>query len=116
MDRSYDTHRTELYLSAHGRARARHRGTTQSMMAALAALADLDVPVGGGCVSVTLSRTAAEEAQAEGCPPALLDRLRRRAMVVADNGDLVTLLIPHRRRGRRYRRAAGHTRARQGRR
>ena len=115
MDRGYDTHGTEVYLSAHGRARARHRGTTPRMVATLAALADQAVPVGRGCVSVTLSRGAAEEAQAEGCPPALLDRLRRRAMVIADNGDLVTLLIPHRRRGRRYRRAAGRTRPRQGR-
>ncbi len=114
MDRGYDTNRIELYLSAHGRVRARHRGTTHNMMATLAALADHGVPVGGGCISVTLSRAAAEEALAEGYPPALLDRLCRRAMVVADNGDLVTLLIPHRRRGRRYRRADGRTRARQG--
>jgi hypothetical protein len=112
MDRRYDTHRIELYLSAHGRTRARQRGMTLRMMAAMAALADHAVPVGGGCVSLTLSRAAAEEARAEGFAPALLDHLRRRAMVVADNGELVTLLIPDRQRGRRYRRAAGHTRAR----
>ena len=46
MDRGYDTHRTELYLSAHGRTCARHRGTTSGMMAALAPLADRDGPVG----------------------------------------------------------------------
>ncbi|WP_146255402.1 hypothetical protein [Azospirillum sp. TSA6c] len=113
MDRSQDTQQTERYLSAHGRTRTQHRGTTLRIMAAFDALADHDVPVGGGCVAITLTKAAAEEAQAEGCPPALIDSLRRRAMIVADNGDLVTLLIPYGRRGRRYRRTAGHTRARQ---
>lgn len=83
------------------------------MLAAFDALADCEVPVGAGCVSVTLTKAAAEEARADGYPPALIDHLRRRAMVVAGNGDLVTLLFPHGRRGRRYRRTAGHTHARQ---
>jgi hypothetical protein len=92
MERSYDTYRTERYLTAHARARTRARGTTLSMVAALDVLADHDVPVGGGRVSITLSRAAAEEARADGYPPALLDLLRKRAMVVGHNGDLARLI------------------------
>lgn len=114
MNPKHQDPRTDLVLSAHGRVRARQRGTTARMLLSLAGLADRDVPAGGGCSSVTLSRAGAEEALADGHPPALVERLRRRAMVVAGDGALVTILIPHGRRRRGYRRAAGCTR-RQGR-
>jgi hypothetical protein len=67
---------------------------------------DRDVPVGDGRVSITLTRRAAAALRAEGIAAAVLDRARRRAIIIDQNGNAITIVIPSRRRGRRYRRRA----------
>lgn len=105
--------RARDYLSAHGRMRARQRGTRDFMIDTLAAMADQAIPIGRGCMAVGLSRTAAEEARAEGVCPEILHQLRRRAIVVASDGTIVTLVVKQRGRGRHYsRRSRGTARER----
>jgi hypothetical protein len=106
MKRDATTDRTDAYLSAHGRARAQQRGMPGEMVRALAALGDRVIPVGGSCIAIGLSRQAADEARAGGLPDELVSRLRRRTMVIACDGTIVTLLVNHRGRGRRYSRGS----------
>lgn len=102
MGSNIATAETLRFLSAHGRARARQRGLTGSMIAALAAAGDRIVPVGTGCVAVSISRAGHAEACAEGLPPSVADRLKGKTMVVAEDGTIVTLLVRQRVRGRSY--------------
>lgn len=98
--------RSDLILHAHARRRVRQRGFTQSALAALFALGDHLVPVGGGCTALTASGRCLAEARAEGLPPSLLDRLRDRAMVLDDSGRVVTVMPLRGKARRKYIRAS----------
>ena len=104
--------RPDLILTAHGRRRARQRGAPDAVLDALLDLADRDVPVGGGCRALSLSTPRAAQARAEGTAPALLERLRGRVLVLAEDGRVVTVLHAHGRRARHYRRGIATRRGR----
>jgi hypothetical protein len=95
---------TDRILTAHGRKRLRQRGMPDAQLHALLDLADRDVPVGGGCRALSVSGRCAGQARAEGASPALLERLQRRIVVLADDGRVVTVLHADGRRARHYRR------------
>ena len=96
--------RTDLFLSAHGRRRAASRGFTRDLLFRLAAIADREVPVGGGCFAISASAEALAAARAEDQEAVPIDRLRGRILVIGADGEVITALIAHRHRGRRYRR------------
>jgi hypothetical protein len=113
MDQRDELSRTQAYLSTHARARARQRGTSHAVFGVMLEAADQVVPIGGACVALGLSRRAAAEARAEGVDVGLIERARRRALVVGENGTIVTVLVKRGARGRRYsRRHAGVARER----
>lgn len=114
--------RTELLLTAHGRRRAAARGFSADVLGDLISIADRAVPVGRGCHALSASNAAIAAAREDGMAPEMLDRLRRRVLVVDEDGVVVTALIAFQRRSRHYRcdgrRGAQGTRrrlARQGR-
>ena len=89
----------------HARRRLRQRGIGSDQVAGLMRSFDRDRPVGNGCSALTLSRQALLELKADGWAPALLDRIQSLAIVVANDGAVVTVLRQYSdRRGRRYRR------------
>jgi uncharacterized protein len=68
--------------------------------------ADRVVAVGAGRISITLTRRAVAALRAEGVAVGVLERARRRAVVIDENGETITVVIPSGRRGRHYRRGA----------
>jgi hypothetical protein len=107
MDRTRSLDPTERYLSAHARRRTRQRGIPPTVALLVHEWADMEVPVGGGLTALTLSLQAANEARREGIRPHLLDRARRICCLTAEDGSVVTLLHPTRRRARRYTKRGG---------
>ena len=93
-------------MFGHLRDRCRQRGVAIRELLTLFEEADRLVPVGGGCVSLTVSRRAAASLLAEGIDIAVVERVCRRAIVAAPNGAPMTILVPQGRRGRRYRRGS----------
>ncbi len=97
----------------HLRERCQQRGVLKHELHMLLDTADRLVPVGGGCVSMTLSRSTVAALRAEGVAAADLERARRRAVVIDVDGDPITVVIPSGRHGRCYRRGvAGRRRSR----
>jgi hypothetical protein len=101
MDRSMGN--PDARQNRHLHMRCQQRGVSRGDLEALLDAADHLVPVGRGCMAMTLSRHAAAALQADGVAVAVLDRARRRAVVIDDDGAPVTVLVPSRRHGRRYR-------------
>ena len=100
------TNSADRITNLHIEKRRQQRGVRKVDLQMLYALADQIAPVGGGRLALTVSRNAAAELRADGFGAADLDRLSRRALIVDATDAPVTILIPHRRRGRHYRRAA----------
>src|SRR5262245_8927735 len=94
------------WLTEHARRRTRQRGIRDVDVLLLLFGADREVPVGAGCVAISISHKRREELVAEGYPPGVIDRAARISAVESAYGEIVTVLRPHRLRGRRYRRAA----------
>ena len=90
----------------HLRKRCQQRGVRKHDLETLLAWADRVVAVGGGRVAITLTRRAAVALRAEGVDNGVLERARRRAVVIDESGDTVTVVVPSGRRGRHYRRGA----------
>jgi hypothetical protein len=88
----------------HLRKRCQQRGIRKLDFQALLDWADRVVAVGGGRVAITLTRRAAAALRAEGVAAGVLDRARRRAVIIDEDGDAVTVVVPSGRRGRHYRR------------
>ena len=96
-------------ISRHGWTRCQQRGVTGVMLAELLAHADRAVPVGGGCVALSLSSLGAAQLRRANYPGAMLERLVRMTAVVAQDGVVITVLHAEARRyrrvqARRYRR------------
>ena len=89
---------------SHLRKRCQQRGTRTDVINVLLSRGDRVVAVGGGRKSITLTRREAARLRAEGFAAGVLDRARRRAVVLDENGDAITVVIPCGRRGRHYRR------------
>jgi hypothetical protein len=62
---------------------------------------DREVPVGGNCTAISLSRRAAGRLREAGTPAAMLDRVTGRAAVIAPDGAVITVMHA---RARWYRR------------
>ncbi|WP_377811141.1 hypothetical protein [Azospirillum sp. A29] len=91
-------------MTAHARLRIDERGISPVDIETVLTWGR-ELPVGGGARSVTLSRHAAAELAAEGTPRSQINALRRMAVVVAADGDVMTALWMWRsKRSRRYRR------------
>ncbi|MBC9176109.1 hypothetical protein [Pseudoroseomonas ludipueritiae] len=99
-----------LPLTRHGLSRCAQRGVPQEVTALLLRYADLDLHAGAGCTSIRLGRDTAAMLLAEGARPETVSRAQRLVALLGDYG-VVTVLRPHRRAGRRYRRQSA-TRAR----
>jgi hypothetical protein len=93
-------------LTGHAEARANQRGVPLDVIEAILDHADMDVPVGGGCTALRLSKRRLKDATLRKRLGSQLDRLAGIAVICADDtGDVVTVL--HDRggaEGRRYRR------------
>jgi hypothetical protein len=105
------THRNGRTLR-HLRRRCQQRGVRKHDLDMLLDWADRIVPVGGGRVAITLTRQRAALLRARGIAAGLIDRARKRALVVNAEGELITVVIPSGRRGRHYRRDARRRRRR----
>jgi hypothetical protein len=90
----------------HLRKRCQQRGVRKGDLETLLDGADRVVAVGGGRVAITLTSKAAAALRAEGVAAGVLERARRRAVVIDENGDTITVVVPSGRRGRHYRRGA----------
>jgi hypothetical protein len=86
--------------------RCQQRGVRKVDLQALLDWADRVVAVGGGRVAITLTRRAAAALRAQGIAPSLVERARKRAVVMNADGDTITVVVPSGRRGRHYRRGA----------
>lgn len=86
--------------------RLRQRGVKDKTYSTILEWADVEAPVGGGDVSLTLSKDAIEELAAEGVPVARRDKLKRLAVVVTTDGVVKTCMVIRKsgRNRRRYRR------------
>ncbi len=109
MDHPQVARRPTIWISPHGRARCRQRGTSYRTLAALLDWADVEVAVGSGVTAFSLSAEAGEEMRAEGLSPQMISLARRRA-AVGDDGRVLTVIVGRSARSRRYRHAMrGHT-------
>jgi hypothetical protein len=91
-------------LTAHAQLRMAERGISAADIETILTWGS-EVPVGSGAWGVTLSRRAAFELAAEGARPSHVDALRRMAVVVAADGDVMTVMRMWRsEQSRRYRR------------
>jgi len=102
QDPRWGESRTLRHLSR----RCQQRGVRKVELQILIDWADRVVPVGGRRVAITLTDKAAAALRAEGVAAGLIDRARKRALVVNGDGDAITVVIPCGRRGRHYRRDA----------
>ncbi|MGH7020861.1 MAG: hypothetical protein ACREEY_13315 [Brevundimonas sp.] len=96
----------EAALTRHAEARANQRGVQQDVIEAILHHADVDVPVGGGCSALRLSKRRLKDAALRKRLGSQLDRLAGIAVVCSDEtGEIVTVLHDHGGAdGRRYRR------------
>jgi hypothetical protein len=97
--------------SRHVRRRCQQRGVRKHDLMLLH-WADRVVPVGGGRWAITLTRREAAVLRTRGIPAGVVDRIRKRALVVDTDGDMITVVVPSRRRGLHYRRDARRRRRR----
>ena len=95
-------------MSQHAQARANQRGVTKCQMTLIISYADIFVSVGRNLKACRLSRQALKEAVADGISPSEVDRLKRRAIIEADDGNIVTVAVPHGKKGRHYKRRMRH--------
>lgn len=98
-----NAHHTAAKLTRHAGDRLRQRGIGREIVALIEAHHDIAIPVGRGCVSLTVSRRALQVLLAEGLPPRLAERLCSVAAVVEEaTGLVVTVMHLHGKSARRY--------------
>lgn len=96
----------DLQLTTHAAIRASQRGVPHDLIADLLTHADLETPVGGGCVAFSVSRRRLADRDVRRSAGRNLDRLRNLAVVCdATDGAVITVLHQHGQKGRRYHRA-----------
>lgn len=93
---------TDLTIHAHGR--CRQRGIRLNDARLLLQAGRREHAVRGGATSLMLGTDGRDELLEAGVAPDLVAKLGRLAVVLAPSGEVVTVLVPSRRRGRRYRR------------
>ena len=82
----------QLNYTKHATHRMQQRGIRRHQVERLIDLADLYIPVGRALGAIRISRPAIAEAVADGwlCR-AEAERLKRRAVLIADDGEIVTV-------------------------
>lgn len=106
--RTHLRHRPASDLTLHAENRLRQRGITPDVAELVVENHDIAVPVGRGCVALSLSRAALPGLLADGLPPRLADKIRRVAVVVEEaTGLVVTVMHLHGDAARRYTRTGG---------
>jgi hypothetical protein len=85
-------------LTAHAEKRCRQRGINSNRLEALLEHADIELPVGGNCVALKVSRRAARSIRG-------FDGIANFSAIISTTGQLKTILqVRTGSRGRRYRR------------
>ncbi len=79
-------------MTEHARRRCQQRGMTGAMVDAVIQEADIEAPMGGGCLALSVSRYRIRQLGRNGYPAALLDRVRDVGLVVSPRGGVVTAL------------------------
>jgi hypothetical protein len=93
-----------LFLTRHAERRAKERGLPWRIVSAICANSDRQTPVGGGCVSLMVSRSELQDL-AGSISADDRERMQGVAVVVdAETETVVTVLHVNRRNGSRYRR------------
>lgn len=91
-----------MHLSRHAEARANQRGIRQASLETLLDLADFAKPVARGLTVLRASNRSLAFALSEGIDPSTVARLRKLAIVQADDGTLVTCAHIHGRKAKGY--------------
>ena len=81
-----------LTLTRHAAIRARQRGIGAAMLDAFLSLADAEAPVGGGCIALSISRSTKRDRAIRAAFGPMLDRIADLAMVLAEDGSVVTVM------------------------
>ena len=89
-------------LTRHAQVRANQRGVTKHRLASLLRFADIDVAVGRHLHARRVSRCGIAVAIQEGLAPSDAERLSRIAVIVADDGAVVTVAPVYGCKGRHY--------------
>lgn len=90
-------------LTQHATRRVAQRGSDRTL-SFLFENGDVDLHAGGGCTAVSLSSQEARSLVEEGHPAGVVERAARKALVLNEEGRLVTVFPIFAKRGRRYRR------------
>jgi hypothetical protein len=90
-------------LSGHAIRRTQQRGIRMRELRLVLAERDREIPVGSGCIALTISRARRMELILEGYPPSVVDRANGLTVVESADGEVVTVLRSFGHRGRRYR-------------
>lgn len=95
-------------MSNHAETRAKQRGVGKATVSTLIDLADFEVPVGGGCVAIRLSRQQYFDSDVCQDFRGALDRIKNVTLIVDEcTGTVVTVLHDHgTAKGRIYRKGA----------
>ena len=91
-------------MTNHACRRSQQRSVSSEQLSALFWLTDMATPVDRRLTAHRISRNALFEAVADGMAPAIADRLIRRAMVLSDDGAVVTVATLHGTKAQSYRR------------
>lgn len=101
-----------LRFSKHANKRARQRGTSKEDLQLVLEHGEIVEDVGGECLEISLGKDQREELKASGVEPGRLEKLCRLHLVVAGDGEVVTVMNnTHFRRRLRRRSLTGRQRA-----
>ncbi len=95
---------TNFTMTIHATRRSQRRAIKRPQIEQLFLLSDTSSRVDRHLSALRLSRSALQEAMADGMPPAEADRLAGRTIVLADDGAIVTLAHLHGSKSCAYRR------------
>jgi hypothetical protein len=92
-------------LSKHAQIRANQRAVLHSSIDLLFTFADIEIPAGGSCSVIRLSRKNIADGEIRRLIGSQIDRLRNIALVFnSETREVVTILHDWGKRGRKYRR------------
>jgi len=90
-------------MTHHAEVRANQRGIRYSLIDAVLDLADLEIPVGDGCMAYRISKERLAERDVRHKLGGHLDRAGKVAVICGDDGAVVTVMHDWGCQGRRYR-------------
>lgn len=93
----------QLEISQHAAVRMNQRGVPRQLLEQVLIHADVEVPVGRGCTSFSVSRERLGDRDVRRSFGAQVDHAAGIAVVCGDMGAVVTVLRVRREAGRRYR-------------